>query len=254
MKFSELSPEERFKIVSEFPGWGNQDGPLWFVGLEEAGEWPQLPWDEKYEKLFERYTKKVGAVLPGEIAQDAKRLGRSYTKIYNVMSKLTLALIDDERAAEERWKKYRDTELLVENGVTFQTNLYPLGKKRFKGELLDRHKSIFGFGPDDFDRYRERVKNDRLPCLRKAWEHHQPRLTVCFGTQAWHEFEELFELRSAVLCPGADSLRFSKLFRVSNRGVVLTPFFDPRFMSKKRIRDLADLLRGLFPLSLENPR
>ena len=248
MKFSGLSPEDRFKILNEFLGWGNPDGPLWFIGLEEAEKWKEDPLRD--EEMYERYAKKIFPVTPGEIARDARRSGRRFTQVYEVMSKLTLALIGQDEAALEHWEEYRNEKLLIDGGLTFQMNLYPLGKKRLD-EWPKHYRSVFGFGREDLDRYREGVKKERFRLLRNEWERHQPRLTVCFGRTGWDDFEEFFKGR---LDREAEGLEFCKVFRISGRGVVLTPFFWRPSMTNKKILDLAALLTRLFPLSPENPR
>ena len=48
--------EERFRIVNEFIGCGALHPLIWFIGIEEAGEWNEDP--EKDRKSYDNYNRR----------------------------------------------------------------------------------------------------------------------------------------------------------------------------------------------------
>ena len=121
------SPTERFNILNQFLGFGNPRGILWFVGLEEAGCWHSDP--QQDEASYQRYALGSFSVAPGEIQKESEKYGRSYTRVYDIMSKLAIGVLLPQESGHAGWREYRDNRLLVQDGETFQINLYPLGKK-----------------------------------------------------------------------------------------------------------------------------
>jgi len=109
-----------FKVLNDFVGCGNPSGKYWFIGLEEAGEWGS----NTIRQDIERYRERILPVDPGAIKSEAQKKGKGYTKIYDIMSKIVLAI----DARETNYLQYRDNELLLASGETFQENLFPLGK------------------------------------------------------------------------------------------------------------------------------
>jgi len=60
----------------------------------------------------------------GEIERKAREMGCGYTKIYDIMSKLVVAITNPGAHDFEGWKEFRNDKLLQRDGITFQTNLF----------------------------------------------------------------------------------------------------------------------------------
>lgn len=231
------SPNERFHIVNKFLGFGHPTSPIWFIGLEEADEWNRYP--EQDAEKYRLYAKRFFPEKPGQISSDARKKGRHYTKVYDIMSKLVVAVLENTCTPDwkARAKDYRNTSLFVNEGA-FQTNLYPLGKRSFGESLPEHYVSLFGLSSTE--EYRKLVRETRFNLLRSDHEKYGPRLTICFGKMGWPDFEELLRLGEHQY---DDSL---KGYRIYPSGVVLSPFFSYRFMANQTILALGARLRSLF--------
>ena len=117
---------EQFQILNDFKGFGNPNGKIWFVGLEEA-----VDFETDYEQILKSYSKEYLLAEKGSIQEDAKRYGNSYTKIYDIMAKIMTGLFPTTD-----WKTYRNNILLTKYGNEFQMNLYLSRQK--KPEYLAR--------------------------------------------------------------------------------------------------------------------
>lgn len=222
------SPKERFAVLNEFRGYGNPNGPLWFVGLEGAGEWkPAHSLDaDKYKKYALGYY----PFKRGEIKEDSANDGRRYTKVYDIMSKFAVVVLEGSDSSLWGWSDYRDNKLLLEGKDTFQANLYPVGKPGMD-QWPAQYEELFNL-PTPKDYYTE-LRDTRFPKLRDFHKTHRPRVTVCFGrASAKGDFERLFELEKKDF-EESDKCRFYA------NGIVLCPFFDPRHMSDDRIASSA---------------
>lgn len=231
----------RFDIVNRILGWGNPCVPIWFIGLEEADEW-KSPLSSENKETLDKYEKCPDGWFSeenGQIEIDAREKKNEYTKVYEIMSKLLTQVIDGDF---NRWKEYCDTKLFID-GVACQANLYPLAKKKRKGELPEHYKNLFGFGPKDGERYREIVRKTRFPELRKSWEQTRPAITVCFGDAE----EDIKEVFGTLL--GANEAEF-KVNKCScslySSGIIMTPFFARYLMPNECIRGLAECVRPLW--------
>jgi len=232
-----MNRTERFRLLNRFIGFGNPNARIWFIGLEEAGCWDRDP--QKDEEKYRKYAAGHFWFEPGDIERDRRgreMLGKGYTKIYDIMSKLVVQLEEGESFVRERWELVRDEELLVRNGRAFQANLYPLGKPH-RTDWPDHYNALFGFGKQDKDRYRTAVEEERIPCFREAWRGAQPRVTVCFGRESWGLFKVLLELGDENRREGA----WCEIYDA--HGVALVPFFSYRSMFHSRISMLASHLR-----------
>jgi len=179
-------PELRkdFEIVNRVLGWGNPHAPIWFIGLEEAGEWGKdVSTDketlEKYENCFNGWM----PVEPGQIQKDAEEKRQEFTQVYEIMSKLVLEVMGGKLVD---WPDYLNKKLFVDE-IVCQSNLYPLGKKIHKGELPEVYKTLLGFGPKDGERlavcvcmcvWRGQItaskgqitaSDEKQPCQREQW-------------------------------------------------------------------------------------
>ena len=226
---------EHFEILNNFMGIGEPAGGIWFVGLEEAYQWNKNVEDDK--KWYDRYKDRYFCIETGEIDRSAKEYGKGFTKIYDIMSKILTGLKTNPDEFNG-WKRYRAKVLFQKGSGVFQTNLYPLGKKRL-AEWPPHYERIFGFGKNDIDRYLSIVREQRFPKLRAFWKKSRPLSTICFGVAGWGDFVNLFELDKEEFME-EDSIRVYK-----KQKTIFSPFFDYRHMSHKRISRIVNDLKHM---------
>lgn len=77
----------QFQILCDFKGFGNPNGKIWFVGLEES-----IEFETDFDQILKSYSKEYIPFEKGSIQKDAKKFGNSYTKVYDVMAKLMTGL------------------------------------------------------------------------------------------------------------------------------------------------------------------
>ncbi len=224
---------DHFEILNNFMGVGEPSGGIWFVGLEEAYQWNKDV--EKDKKDYERYKDRHFCIEAGEIEASAKRYGKRFTKIYDIMSKILVGLQNDPDG-RDGWKRYRDNILFQKGSGVFQANLYPLGKKRLD-EWPSHYEKIFGLGKSDIKKYLSLVREQRFPSLRAFWKESSPLSTICFGVAGWDDFVQLFELDKEVF-EEEDLIRTYKKQRI-----IFTLFFDYRHMNHRRINRVVNSLK-----------
>jgi hypothetical protein len=141
----------RFEIVNQVLGFGNPRAPIWFIGLEEAGEWSTDDSKNKEElRKYEKCSTGWMQVEPDQMRRDAEKNGQGYTKIYIIMSKLLLEVTGGKLAD---WQDYYK-KLFVDE-IACQANLYPLAKKKHVDRLPPHYKDLFGFWSENEEQYRE---------------------------------------------------------------------------------------------------
>ena len=209
---------DQFQILSDFKGYGNPNGKIWFVGLEEAADFNET----NFDKILESYSKEYIPAEKGSIQQDAKEYGNSYTKVYDVMSKIMTGL-----SPTTDWKTYRNNLLLTKEGNEFQMNLYPIGKKSLNTWHDEIYQQQFGFKTKQ--EYLTKVRADRFPRLYDYWKQNAPDFTICFGIGNIDDFKKAFRLSTEF------ELKESKSFLFSTEKVLITSFFDNRNMGQERI-------------------
>jgi len=73
---------EYFDILNNFKGFGDPEGKVWFIGIEEASAWSPVP--ETDSGKYKRYEQEYFWNGPEE--------GNEYTSVYDVMSKIMIGL------------------------------------------------------------------------------------------------------------------------------------------------------------------
>ena len=209
---------DQFQILSDFKGFGNPNGKIWFVGLEEAADFNET----NFDKILESYSKECIPAEKGSIKQDAEKHGNSYTKVYDVMSKIMTGL-----SPTTDWKTYRNNLLLTKDGNEFQMNLYPIGKKSLNTWHDEFCQQRFGFKTKQ--EYLTKVRADRFPRLYDYWKQNAPDFTICFGIGNIDDFKKAFRLSTEIQLKESNSSIFPK------ERTLITPFFDNRNMSSDRI-------------------
>ena len=224
---------DQFQILSDFKGFGNPNGKIWFVGLEEATNF-----ETDFDQILKSYSKEFIPAEKGSIQEDAKKYGNSYTKIYDVMSKIMVGLFP-----VTDWRTYRNNYLLTKNGNEFQMNLYPLGKKNLK-TWPEFYQQQFGF--KNKQEYLTTVQADRFPSLYDYWRQKSPDFTICFGIGNMDDFKKAFQLDTE------SELKESNLFLFPKESILITPFFDNRNMGQNRIDKTVATIQNLFAKHSKN--
>lgn len=134
----------------------------------------------------------------------------------------------------DSWQNYRDTRFLTADGHLYMTNLYPIARPKV-GALPKSYQAWFGYGNQQ--EYKQMVaESGRFDHLRKFWNQHTPRITICHGQGVWGDYRKTLAL-------GEPTQTFSseKIEEYSG-GVFLTPHLSwSSHMSDDRIGLLAGL-------------
>lgn len=218
---------DQFQILSDFKGFGNPNGKIWFVGLEEAANF-----ETNFDQILKSYSIEHIPVEKGSIQKDAKKYGNRYTKVYDVMAKIMIGLFPTTD-----WKTYRDNLLLTQEGNEFQMNLYPLGKKSLN-TWPKFYQRQFEFKTKQ--EYLTKVQADRFPILYNYWKQNSPDFTVCFGIGNRDDFKKGFRLSTEFELKETNSLLFPA------EKILITPFFDNRNMGQDRIDKTVTTIQNLF--------
>lgn len=211
---------KNFEIVNSFKGFGEPKDSIWFIGIEEGGIMD--------EDIVQKYS--MG------IYNTEKKGENEGSDVYQIISKIMVQLIYQKDNLD--WYKYKDERLFRHNEKVFQTNVYPLGRPD-ESTWSKKYKALFAFGKNDIAKYREVVTQERFPMLYNFWRENEPKLTICFGKGHWKEFITLLKLDSNLFHDENDSI-----IKVHpEKKVVLTPFFNNRFMSTNRIQNLIEVVK-----------
>jgi len=213
-----------FEILNNFKGFGNPNGRIWFIGIEEAQDF-----ENDLDNLLEKYSRGYFPFESNDILDDSIAYGRSYTQVYSIMAKIIVGL-----DPKTDWRSYRNNNLLQENSNEFQMNLYPLGKKS-----IDTWNTFYQneFSFVDKKSYLEFVKSSRFPKLFEYWKSHQPALTICFGLENSEDFKRVFSLGNGIL------LKESNILCYPENKLVITPFFGNQQMGWTRIGQTIEAIK-----------
>lgn len=218
-------------------GWGDPaQGGLWFLGLEEAGESQEQDIIELQQRLIGRLYEPIGA---GQLRKNYEAYcsdGKRYTATNLIMSKIAICSGFEKEFEDPR--EYWFGRLFQEGSKVFQSNLYPLGKKRWDEELPPHYKDLFGFenNKESQKRYEKTVSDTRWKLLKDLWDKQKPSATICFGKIGWPTFRDIFELQEP-----RDKNHGMEFYE--QQRVVLTPFFVSHQMSDERIDKLSETLK-----------
>jgi hypothetical protein len=225
-----------FEILKNFMGVGEPNEGIWFVGIEEAYQWKENV-DEDKDKYL-KYKERVFCQCPGELENDANSYGIYYTKIYQIMSKIVVGIKKIDPSEPDNWKVYQNRFLMQKGSGVFQTNIYPLGKKKV-GDWPKYYKKLFGYGAENTKEYESVVRKERFPLIRSFWRKSNPPLTICFGIESWGDFESLFEIE------GEKYTEENGIRIYADKRIMLTPFFDNRKIPNAMISRIAGIARRL---------
>lgn len=232
--FTTTAMTPAFRAANRYLGWGEPKNAIWFVGLEEADGWFDLPENEVVRRYEER-----GEISPATTQLDFKELGAAGRRIRHLTSRI-MSLVSRRTMdldIDVRWRRYHDSILWRPGSMGFQANLFPLGKPT-RAEWPQEFESLFGFSVDDRDAYRRTVAETRWRRLREMRRESRPLATICFGKEAWNDFRAIFEVTS----PHRE-LGGGKIHVHDRERVVLTRFFSRGLVTNADADAAGTLLR-----------
>ncbi|MBF0397824.1 MAG: hypothetical protein HQK78_13680 [Desulfobacterales bacterium] len=205
---------------------------IWFVGIEEAAEWslqyinsllsnnPQ-PWD------FE-------PVARGSIINEKLKYGASFTKVYDIMSKIIVGLGIPSYIID--WKDYRDHFLFQNSTEACHLNLFPLGAKNIK-IWPSHYTTMFEFkNKNTYYNYINKSKRwNEIDAKRKL----NSPLLICFGKEQYKHFKKCF----FIINKSPDDTLNDIEFYLAEK-IILTPFFFSTFMPDALIDKLINKINA----------
>ena len=162
-----LTSSERFALVNNELGWGDPQGGLWFLGVEENSSWTPKKRDRiaihyGHGKYFRDEQDDVLSLAHAT----RNALKRNFSQIAVFESKIAAAIV---ARSPVDWSVYRKTILWKVGSKTAHGNLYPLGLKRHAHWPV-HNEFIFGISRrmEDQRRYEALVEGARFERLREA--------------------------------------------------------------------------------------
>lgn len=244
------TPATRLDLVNRFLGWGSPHRAIWFVGLEEGGEFK----DDYFATLRERSRDPVNHALPGTpcyIQSHACMAFDSQTPngpLQSAEEWLVRQLISDPPADEGINAAFRAR--LWQH--MFHCNLYPLGYQRSGAGFPTAYLERFGLSGTNDPVFVAATKQ-RLQWLQELKSRCRPSAIICFGLGEQHTFAQALNLT-----PAGDR-------RLGSRGNRCVLFRDPaaivphasgrfsRHRWQDMRHDLATLLRDEWEIQLDLP-
>lgn len=217
---------DKFDMVNKVLGWGDPNGGLWFVGLEEAS-----PFTEDDLTRYESADPFIPVTQADRDKWDQRGKGiRDYT------SKIAQPLSLQGRGIE--WKDYQKIMWSAGSQIC-QVNLFPLPKPTFLKNWPNSYKEQYGYGPSDRADYIRDVRSTRFGRIREWWKRCRPQATICFGTQGWEFDKEILDLRST------PEMKFDGETHVYvSERVILAPFFAYWHMSNRKAEAMSGVLKS----------
>jgi hypothetical protein len=179
-----------FTIISNWLGWGDPFGGIWFIGIEEGKPWDCSTDDElecsrneirnNYNSRFTKYNNKT-------------ERGNILWPVANVSSKIAHI----SSVGYNSWKSYRDEKLWIGDCKVFNGNILSLGKHDLSlNSWPTGYQDLFGYSHKEYNTYYETVTTYRYNIFRDLRGECNPSAIVCFGMSHWYEFQQVFSLTS----------------------------------------------------------
>ena len=211
-----------FQNLLNFKGYGNIEGHIWFIGIEEALEIKA--------KNLKDYTENIVCSPKDTFTIDPKQ------QIYQIIAKLLNQSIYMGKDYSQVWEL-----LFTCKGDMFQTNLFPLSKPSEKSSLSSAYENLFDIQYCTLARvYFKEILNYRQELIRKMWIDNNPKVVICFGKGNWHRFNEIFRVETSEFTIENRSFLINL-----NKGIILSPFFSYRFLSNNVIMELSNLINDV---------
>lgn len=220
-----FSEAERNSLMS-FVGYGNPDGLVWFIGMEEAGggEW-NLRRRLEFTPVMD--LREAHFRLGIHVHHDGARI---LQPTWAQMCRTMLLIAGQEDISKDPTRTYQAEFLGRAKGETFLTELMPLPKPTV-AEWPSEYQRLFGWTRDEYYAHAD----ERRELLRKLMEKHLPAVVICYGGKYWNHYRELFGNPKAVEV-GANF----EVLADSSRIVILT-----KHLSNKTMNDCPAMLAAL---------
>lgn len=226
---AELSKEQWRRLLNH-RGYGNPDGPYWFVGIEEYGAGTVEELSFRADNFREIDDLARVHSLP-EFYFDIRNLIPTWA----TMSKIILRLKGDPSWSDkETIRDYQSERLGRNGGETFLTELLPLPKP------ADAHWPEW-WPWASWDKYFDDVRTQRINALRELFEVHQPRFVFCYGKSYWPYHKQIFSDTNFTPIVGGKL----QTARLGGSQIVLTPFFAWFLMANTLVDSMACALENL---------
>jgi hypothetical protein len=179
-----FSEEDADKLL-DFIGFGNLDGPIWFLGMEEGGG------NEKTIRVRLDFDEVM------DLEEAHRELGITHhfgpkpqlQPTWSVLSKIALGLNGKPNDSESA-RRYQARELGSEDGETLVCELLPLPNPGMDHWI---YADLFN---DSRLEDRETYEAHVLPTWQERYvrllEKHEPGLVICYGKTYWSRYEKLF--------------------------------------------------------------
>lgn len=221
-----FSLEERERLEG-FLGYGNLNGPIWFLGMEEStGDSDPIENLHRRGEFFHQVMDLAGA--QALLGVDLPNSPSFRSPAWYWMAKIARGL-----AGAEDWpdtakaKDYIRTQLGRSSGETFMTTLLPLpaaGKGRW----------IFGDLYPSRERYELEVLPARIASLHRLIRDHQPRFVFAYGLEFRQHYRRIFRIDEwHTIDYHRGHIEYGLLGRTV---VVLMPFFGQGALSTDEVR------------------
>lgn len=196
-----MEPSDRLRRLISFPGWGNPNNAIWFIGIEEAGEWTcsefyknrknQLSVNNQEEycqsyyeldidsEIESNYTPGAdGNVYFGKFAENEK-LNPTYLGI----SKCFCKIIQSETEPRDYLMSGLCKKASSIN--TFLCNLNPLGVRKISEEswkkVYSDYKRVFDISQNSKSEYQDWMIAKRTKVLSNLFSKNKPKVIIAFG-------------------------------------------------------------------------
>lgn len=216
----------------EFIGYGNLEGPVWFLGMEEGGGGEDRlriqAGFEPIEDLYDAHVNKMGITR--------HHCGnRALQSTWKSMCHIMLSLVDIPPDIQKR-RTYQAIHLGRKGGDTLIAELMPVAKSTIKD--WQYHDLIPTF--QNRQHYFDEVLPKRLIKYTELVRTHRPRLIVAYGRTYWHHYQSILDSTEF-----HDSGRF-RYGITAQTAMVLTDHFTARTMNKA-LPDVVALIREISP-------
>jgi len=211
----------RWDHIESFVGYGREDAPVVFLGMEEGGD---------NERLLEDLIGRSHAERFGEIKHQ-----NTTQRTWRLMCDLMLRRDGVASPTAQERLAYQQNRLGKRDGETLVAELMPYPSRRandwpeiYSQRFADRKSYLEGLAPK------------RIQLLRDILRTPQRELIVCYGKGHWSHYRSIFGLT-----PEFDSSNKFELITWGSTRVVLTPHFATRaFNSDAQLADFSKIALG----------
>lgn len=224
------TPTKAFEAVNRYLGWGEPAGGVWFVGMEES-----QGWNGSTEEQVIRHYDGLQEYSGPESFSDWTDLKHAGKGIRDTTSKILQRI--SLRGSGLSWQNYRDRYLWAPGSLTFQANLFPIGKPTLQS-WPNEFEVLFGYGASDRQAYKDYVAETRFKKLSALWTRSRPQATICFGRAGWDFFRSIFVRQDDLHAVLSD-----KVHIYQNTRLILTPFFAYGHVSTQEIEQMVEVLK-----------